>query len=972
MSDILPSSVAGSLEPELRLVLLGSIGCGKTLTGDTLLGVPSSPFASGPSPRLCHLRRGTSAGRRLTVVEAPRWYWSGGHMDTDVRKETERAFDLCDPGPHAFLLLVPIGQFTEVERRVPSELEVVFGEGVLDHTLVVLTCGDYLMGKEAGRYLEGEDPGLREVINRCGGRYHVINNRQSQDRNQVRELLEKVENIVEKRRGCYMKQNTLQRENEALAREREEEREKEEREREERARQNEREKQARQKETEEQARQKEREERARQKEREEQARQKEREEQARQKEREERARQKEREEQAKEREKELREVKVQAGERVMEGRASERERELRQKQAEVEEEKRATVLESSHATVTQTRRYWGSRSTVLPKSPLERRVEEVQGMEDYRLQVEEKEKREEMMRRKEREGMEDRREGTENGKELMEERVTAKPAVKNLYSAPVPQPQPSEPRNGGPTVFTRTPSFNLTKEGAVLSQMSEDRTEPTKKVVNTIYHRINSSEMMTPSSPRSSPSSPLVHTDASPSSPLFSPAPSSPPPSSSEMRVVMLGRSGSGKSAVGNVLLGREEFVSLPDRPTPITQDCQKGRAIVAGRHVAVVDTPDWSHSDHPPERVRSQLSSCVALAAPGPHAFLFCVPVDQPAREELKALNVLEKVFGPGAVRTHTLVLFTHADRLRRSGKASDGGVDEVERYISSQRRDLLELVERCGDRYHVMEGGARVGGGAEEERRSVEQLLEKVERTVREGGGGWYSCILFQEAEDRVRQRQTEIARERRGGQGLRSPSMQPVTETEEEEVKQEEIERTREEAERSVSVMELEGLPSFSSPPSFMTSIWDAVGGAGGKVLSAFPRPVWGNKTGAGAINVENLPSLPSSAQSPSSLPSSARSPSSLPSSAQPPSFLRSVWEKVGAGASRIPKSTAGGAFLGAVLGVFLGGPVGGAIGATVGSVMTEVGRWRSSTKKNSPEETDLIAGLEGQMDEPLETE
>lgn len=36
---------------------------------------------------------------------------------------------------------------SQMEGRVPAELELVFGEEVLDHTLVLLTCGDYLMGK---------------------------------------------------------------------------------------------------------------------------------------------------------------------------------------------------------------------------------------------------------------------------------------------------------------------------------------------------------------------------------------------------------------------------------------------------------------------------------------------------------------------------------------------------------------------------------------------------------------------------------------------------------------------------------------------------------------------------------------------------------------------------------------------------------------------------------------------------------
>lgn len=35
-----------------------------------------------------------------------------------------------------------------MEGQVPAELKAVFGEEVLGHTMVLLTCGDYLMGLE--------------------------------------------------------------------------------------------------------------------------------------------------------------------------------------------------------------------------------------------------------------------------------------------------------------------------------------------------------------------------------------------------------------------------------------------------------------------------------------------------------------------------------------------------------------------------------------------------------------------------------------------------------------------------------------------------------------------------------------------------------------------------------------------------------------------------------------------------------
>ncbi len=120
MSERLRGSY-GASPPELRLVLLGNIGCGKTSSADTILGQLS--HASPSASRSCQLRQGVPDGRNVTLVEAPRWYWAGGKMDDSVRKETERAMMLLAPGPHAFLLLVPVSQFTEV--GCPSSFALV-------------------------------------------------------------------------------------------------------------------------------------------------------------------------------------------------------------------------------------------------------------------------------------------------------------------------------------------------------------------------------------------------------------------------------------------------------------------------------------------------------------------------------------------------------------------------------------------------------------------------------------------------------------------------------------------------------------------------------------------------------------------------------------------------------------------------------------------------------------------------------
>lgn len=177
--------------PEIRLILVGNIGCGKTSTANTLLNESPNPIPALPS-RENEVRHGVSEGRHLTIVETPRWYWNGKHIDSSVQSETGMALSLVAPGPHAFLILVPVGQCTGMDSQIPTELERVFGRGALEHSMVVLTCGDYLAGRDHDRYIRMDERELGTLVNECGGRWHVLNNRRLDDRQQVISLLEKV------------------------------------------------------------------------------------------------------------------------------------------------------------------------------------------------------------------------------------------------------------------------------------------------------------------------------------------------------------------------------------------------------------------------------------------------------------------------------------------------------------------------------------------------------------------------------------------------------------------------------------------------------------------------------------------------------------------------------------------------------------------------------------------------------------
>lgn len=227
---------------------------------------------------------------------------------------------------------------------------------------------------------------------------------------------------------------------------------------------------------------------------------------------------------------------------------------------------------------------------------------------------------------------------------------------------------------------------------------------------------------------------------------------------------------------------------------------------------MVVVSSPSWFSSGCDPKERRKHISSLIALSSPGPHAFLLCVPVNHPADEEAETLDVLKELFGPSAVSAHTIVLFTHTEEL--------GEDESLEEYLITWRKDLRQLVERCCDRYHTLE----TRGGEAEEGQAVQELLEKVEQAVAESGREHFRCPLYQEAEQRVRARQVELARQRRGKELADPPPEEDLTE--------EELEAVRGEAEQSIDDLDMDVdsiLPSATSSssapaPSFLWGWWE----------------------------------------------------------------------------------------------------------------------------------------------------
>ena len=202
-----------------------------------------------------------------------------------------------------------------------------------------------------------------------------------------------------------------------------------------------------------------------------------------------------------------------------------------------------------------------------------------------------------------------------------------------------------------------------------------------------------------------------------------------------EVRMMLVGITGSGKSSCGNTILGEDRFLA-DESPVGITKECSAYSREFYGRRLFVVDTPGFFDPTVYEETIQDEIGKAYELtAAPGPHVFLLVLEAKRFTAEQAQAVENFKKIFEPDPL-SHTIIIFTHGDSFKPPKKP-------IDKYLELVPRDsiLRAVLDQCEERYLLVDNTATA---AEKDVLTL-KLLHMIDDMIRKNDGQVYRTVQF-----------------------------------------------------------------------------------------------------------------------------------------------------------------------------------------------------------------------------------